>query len=286
MTAFRSHLRFTSCLSLALGLATFGGATLWTTNADASGIGTARFGGEHGHPTTENATGIYYNPGAIALSKGTHIYVDGLIALRKVTYERPATAVSTQNGVPGNPNYSLDNFAGANDGKAKLFNVAGAPFIGATSDFGTDFVFGGLAAYVPFGGGATWGKNEQYRDTGPSSGAVDGQQRWYAIDGTIRSFYITGALGVQNQAGQADHRLQRQRHLHLVRHHPGPQRRRHRQHRLGPEPGQLRVERGSQLVAAPAAGRAGSRRASPPSRSTTSCGSGPRTPASPTSRAG
>jgi long-chain fatty acid transport protein len=198
MTAFRSHSRFTSRLtpglSLGLGLATFGLAALAASNADAAGLSTARFGGEHGHPTTENATAIYYNPGAIALSKGTHIYVDGLIALRKVSYERPASAVSTQNGLAGNPNYSLDEFAGANDGKASLFNVAGAPFIGVTSDFGTDFIYGGMAAYVPFGGGATWGKNEQFRDSGLSSGAVDGQQRWYAIDGTIRSFYVTGAL--------------------------------------------------------------------------------------------
>ena len=192
MTAFRSH-SFT-CLSLALGLVTFGVGTLATNSADASGISTARFGGEHGHPTTENATAIYYNPGAIALSTGTHIFIDGLIALRKVTYERPASAVSPQNGVEGNPNYSNEYFEGANSGKASLFNVAGAPFIGATSDFGTDFIYAGAAAYVPFGGGATWGKNEDFRDTGVSAGAVDGQQRWYAIDGSIRSFYITGAL--------------------------------------------------------------------------------------------
>ena len=165
---------------------------LWSSDALASGLSTARFGGEHGHPTTENATGIYYNPGAIALSEGTHIFIDGLIALRKVTYERPDSAVNPQLG--SDANHSLDHFDGANNGQASLFNVAGAPFIGIISDFGTDLVFGGVAAYVPFGGGATWSKNEQFKDAGPAAGAYDGVQRWYAIDGSIRSFYITGAL--------------------------------------------------------------------------------------------
>lgn len=175
-------------ISLALGLG------LWSNTAEASGISTARFGGEHGHPTTQNPSAIYYNPGAIALSEGTHIMVDGLIALRKVTYNRPASAVSPQNGVDGLPNYSLDEFDGANNGTASLFNVAGAPFIGVTSDFGTDLVYGGVAAYVPFGGGATWRKNDAFADSQLAPGAVDGVQRWYAIDGSIRSFYITGAL--------------------------------------------------------------------------------------------
>ena len=188
MTALSSRTR---SLRLSLALGTLAAAGLWTNTASASGLSTARFGGEHGHPTTSNPTAIYYNPGAIALSEGTHIFIDGLIALRKVTYDRPASAVSPDlNG----GTTSLDEYPGANDGKASLFNVAGAPFIGVTSDFGTEFVYGGLAAYVPFGGGATWGKNEDYRDSGLSAGAVDGPQRWYAIDGSIRSFYITGAL--------------------------------------------------------------------------------------------
>lgn len=169
-------------------------AGLWSAQADASGISTARFGGEHGHPTTENTTGIYYNPGAIALSKGTHVFVDGLIALRWVNYNRPESAVDTQNNVPTSPNHSLEYAPGANDGTARLFNVAGAPFIGINSDFGTDWIYGGLAAYVPFGGGATWKKNEDFKDSEQFPGAYDGQQRWYAIDGSLRSLYVTGAL--------------------------------------------------------------------------------------------
>jgi long-chain fatty acid transport protein len=180
--------RFTTpCLALAC-------AALWATDADASGLSTARFGGEHGHVTGTNPTTIYYNPGAIALTKGTHIYIDGLMALRKVRYERPDSAVNPQ---IGSDEVILN---GANNGTGNLFNVAGAPFIGVLSDFGTEFIYGGIAAYVPFGGGSRWNKNEAFRGNTEFPGAVDGVARWYAIDGNLRSFYITGSLAFKIKA--------------------------------------------------------------------------------------
>lgn len=161
-------------------------------DADASGIATARFGGEHGHPTTDNPTAIYYNPGAIALSKGTQIFVDGTIAFRGITYTRPDSAVDAQPG--GMVNASLDFADGANNGTNKLFNVVGAPFIGATSDFGTKWFYAGLSFSVPFGGGSKWNKNDAFSGSTQYPGAVDGVQRWHTIDGTLRSLYITGAV--------------------------------------------------------------------------------------------
>jgi long-chain fatty acid transport protein len=198
LSPHRLSCRAFSTLAPALALACAG---LWATDADASGISTARFGGEHGHPTGTNATTIYYNPGAIALTKGTHIYVDGLIALRKVSYTRPDSAVNLNPGqAMGDTPLSLSAADGANNGTANLFNVAGAPFIGAVSDFGTEFIYGGLAAYVPFGGGTRWGKNDAFKDSDNFPGAYDGVQRWYAIDGNLRSFYITGALAFKIKA--------------------------------------------------------------------------------------
>jgi long-chain fatty acid transport protein len=172
-------------LGLGLGVALFAGLPAGT--AFASGFAAARFGGEHGHPTTDNATAIYYNPAGIALSKGTHVFVDATTALRWASYDRPASAVNSQ--------MSLDAAPGANSGKATLFNGIAAPFLGATSDFGTDFIYGGLALYFPFGGSAVWDKNPAYSGSDRFPGAVDGTQRWYSIDGTIRSMYVTGALG-------------------------------------------------------------------------------------------
>lgn len=173
--------------SLYLSAAALGVASLWSGDAAASGFGSARFGGEHGHPTTDNATAIYYNPAGIALSKGTHIFVDVTTALRWASYERPEAAVNS----PG----SLEAAPGANDGKATLFNGIAAPFAGVTTDFGTDFIYGGLGVYFPFGGAAVWDKNPSYAGSEQFPGAQDGTQRWYSIDGTIRSMYITGALG-------------------------------------------------------------------------------------------
>ncbi|GEM_PF-277435 len=201
--AARAAARVGALLLPALSMVAAGLATgLWSAEADASGIATARFGGEHGHPTTENTTAIYYNPGAIALSKGTHVFADGLIALRGVSYNRPRSAVDTQGNLAGSPNVSLDNAEGANNGEAKLFNVAGAPFFGVNTDFGTDFIYAGAAVYYPFGGGAGWKKNDKFKDSEQFPGAYDGQQRWYAIDGTLRSMYITGALAFKIKAAK------------------------------------------------------------------------------------
>ncbi len=170
-----------------LGLGVIAAIGLSATTASASGFAAARFGGEHGHPTTDNATAIYYNPAGIALSKGTHVFADATTALRWASYERPASAVNNQ--------MTLDAAPGANDGKSTLFNGIVAPFVGVTSDFGTDFIYAGAALYFPFGGSAVWDKTPAYSASDRFPGAVDGTQRWYSIDGTIRSMYVTGALG-------------------------------------------------------------------------------------------
>ena len=174
------------------------GLLAWSTPAHASGISAARFGGEHGHPTTDNATAIYYNPAGIALSKGTHIFVDATVALRWASYTRPAVGpndVAMGTAPVQNSQQTLELAPGANDGKATLFNAIAAPFLGVTSDFGTDFIYGGIAGYFPFGGSAVWDRNSLYEGNDQFPGAVDGVQRWYSIDGTIRSLYLTAALG-------------------------------------------------------------------------------------------
>lgn len=162
-------------------------AGLVAPEAAASGLSSARFGGEQGHPTTDNPTALYYNPAGIALSRGTRIFVDGTLALRWASYTRPESAVSSQT--------SLDIAPGANDGKATLSNQIFAPFAGVTSDFGTKFMTAGAAAYFPFGGSATWDQNEKYRGNSQFPGAVDGAQRWYTIDGSLKSMYLTGGIG-------------------------------------------------------------------------------------------
>ncbi len=167
-------------LALALGV---------SQQARASGLSTARFGGEHGHPTAANPTATYYNPAATALSTGTHIFIDGTLALRWASYNRPESAIN--NPGAGTPNEALD----ANAGKATLFNTIAAPFAGVTSDFGTKGLFvAGASFSIPFGGQAVWNGNEKYAGSDRYPGAVDGVQRWFTIDGSIRSMYLTGSL--------------------------------------------------------------------------------------------
>ncbi|MBL9103973.1 MAG: outer membrane protein transport protein [Myxococcales bacterium] len=180
-------------LSLALGVscgASFGvsfGVLATAGTAHASGIAVARFGGEHGHPTTDNPTAIYYNPAGIALRPGTRIFLDGSLAGRWASYTRPESAISKAG--TGTP----DDAISANAGTAKLANTLFSPFFGVSSDFGTKIFSAGAAVYFPFGGQAVWKDNTQYGDS-KYPGASDGVQRWHTIDGKIRSMYISGAV--------------------------------------------------------------------------------------------
>jgi long-chain fatty acid transport protein len=148
--------------------------------ARAEGYSVARFGGEHGHPTTTNATAIYYNPAGIGMSEGYHVFVDGNFAWRRVTYEHETEPTDDQN--PNTPD-------GANNGKATLMNILASPMIGVTGKFGD--VALGAGFYTPFGGRGVWQKNDQFENNPNFAGPYDGTQRWYAISGEITSSFVT-----------------------------------------------------------------------------------------------
>ena len=165
--------------------------------AYASGFFVARFGGEHGHPTTDNPTAIYYNPAGLTLGKGLRLYLDGNFAWRTFTYDRPEGALDsclgeadecgsvTANGRVGTPANALN----ANTGKGTLNNQLASPFIGATYQTG-NWGFG-VGLYAPFGGSSVYDKVPR---VGNHVGTEDGPQRWWAIEGTIRTVYMTGAV--------------------------------------------------------------------------------------------
>lgn len=161
-------------------------ACIISSHAGASGFSTARFGGEHGHPTTSNPTALYFNPAGLALERGHRLYLDGAFAFRSAQYDRPAGAISDPGG--GTPTDAI----AANAGEASLSNLAVIPFGAVVSDLGVENLGVGLGVYVPLGGSASWDRNE--RDFGPAfPGAEDGVQRWFTIEGTIRSLYLTAA---------------------------------------------------------------------------------------------
>lgn len=159
----------------------------------AGGFATARFGGEQGHPASDHPTAIYYNPAGLALLPGTRLYVEGLLALRTASYERPTEAIDRiipPGGTgPGTPEAAV----AANAGKAELSNVLASPFLGVVSDLGVENLGVGLAFYVPFGGQAGWDRNSDFASDQLFPGAVDGVQRWSVIEGEQRYLYLTAA---------------------------------------------------------------------------------------------
>jgi long-chain fatty acid transport protein len=147
--------------------------------AHASGFVTARFGGEHGTPMNPGPESIYYNPAGLQGGKGLEIHVEYDLALRSASY----THAYAPTDVAEPP-----DAIGANNGKATLFNVVGAPFIGATYQITKDLGVG-AAFYVPIGGVESWDQNSAFKSNTKYPGIVDGPQRWYSISGQIISLY-------------------------------------------------------------------------------------------------
>jgi len=158
----------------------------------ASGFLVARFGGEHGHVTTDNPTAIYYNPAGLALLGGTRLYLDGAFAWRGFTFTRSADAIDN---ILASPDVGAGTPAGdgvaANSGEATLFNVLASPFFGIASDLGVENLGVGLAFYVPIGGSTVF-DDAAASETYP--GAVDSPARWSVIEGTIRSMYLSAGV--------------------------------------------------------------------------------------------
>ncbi|HVJ17075.1 MAG TPA: outer membrane protein transport protein, partial [Polyangiaceae bacterium] len=170
---FMLRMRFSAAL-IGTGLALFS-----LGEARAAGFGVARFAGEHGHPTTDNATATYFNPAALTLSQGNHLFVDGNFAYRRLTYDRPPhpSDAPTPADAPD-----------ANTGQAVLSNFLVGPTLAASTRL-NDFAFG-LIACVPFGAPVHFEQREEYADHPRLAGPVDGVQRWHSIDGV----FVTGQL--------------------------------------------------------------------------------------------
>lgn len=162
------------------------------SQAHASGLLVARFGGEWGNPVTDHLAALYFNPAGLALLDGTQLQLDGSFALRAFTYTRSPDAIDDI--LEGDPNSGAGTPAGegvaANSGEASLTNFLVTPFFAVASDFGIDGFGAALGLYVPIGGQTVFDKAEA-SDTFP--GAVDGPARWWTIEGTARSIYGSAA---------------------------------------------------------------------------------------------
>jgi len=163
-------------------------ATVGSTRAaSAAGFATAHFGGEHGSVVTTNPTALYYNPAGMAFSDGLHLMVDGNLALRNANASHSRSPTDPPDPPGGE---------GANTGNAHLFNVFGAPALGATMRVGRLALGAGL--FVPFGGQEHFDQNTRFSSS-PFYLAADGIQRWHVIDG--QQAYVYGSVGAAYRIG-------------------------------------------------------------------------------------
>jgi long-chain fatty acid transport protein len=175
------------------GIAVATAALVAPLPALASGFLTARFGGEHGHPTTENATAMYYNPAGLAFAGSTQLYLDGTLAWVKASFDRDPAAIYPLIGQDGSSAGTPADRLDTNSGESTLFNLAAAPFFGVVSNFGVENLGVGLGFYAPFGGASVWDKQDGFDGDPVFHGASDGSQRWWSIEGSLRSLYVTAA---------------------------------------------------------------------------------------------
>lgn len=147
----------------------------------ASGFSVARFSGEHGHPTTDNPTALYFNPAALRAQR-SELFVDGLAGLRRVTYTRSAQP----SDVP-----EPADARGANVGRAELSNWLVSPSLWAVVPVSQRLVLGG-GIFTPFGGPLSWDTRASFSSS-PYPGPVDGVSRFHAIEGLSVTTY--GSLG-------------------------------------------------------------------------------------------
>jgi long-chain fatty acid transport protein len=155
-------------------------------SARASGFSVAHFASEHGHPTTDNATALYFNPAALTLSDGLHVFTDLSVAVRRVTYDRPRAATDA----PDPP-----DAVNANVGRAELVNPLLNPVLAASLKIGKLSL--GAGFFTPFGGSVSWGKRNEFANS-RYPGLVDGVTRFQSIEGDIvtSEFMLGGALRV------------------------------------------------------------------------------------------
>lgn len=176
-----------------LGLA----AVALPQTASASGFAVARFGGPHGNPVDSHPASIYYNPAGLLGQAGQRYYLDVTYAQRNATYERDLDGCGQRDSegkplpcatFPGNVSADEPALLAANGGKGTLSNQVASPMVGASGNVGANFAWG-AGFFVPFGGAAAWDKVDA-NASNPNPGAIDGPQRWFTIDGTLKTIGV------------------------------------------------------------------------------------------------
>ncbi len=168
-------------------------ALFWRgSTAQASGFAVARFAGEHGHPTTDNATALFHNPAALRGGR-PELFLDGLFGRRQLTYTRgraPSDAPDPEDA------------QGANVGRATLDDLLLGPSIWLSVPLSAELVLG-AGLFTPFGGPVNWDQREAFADAA-YAGPVDGVTRFHSIEGlsitssaSVGGSYRLGTTGLR-----------------------------------------------------------------------------------------
>jgi long-chain fatty acid transport protein len=168
-----------------------------STAAQASGYLVARFGADHGSPSTANPYAVYFNPAAMGGTEGTNLTLEVAPLWRTVNYTRTPDALGNAAlRDPDNTSPAALRYRDANTGKATLNNALVLGYLGATSDLGLKSPLRvGYSAYVPYGGMASWDKRSDAIASDPLvPGAKDSVARWHNITGKILAIYNTAAV--------------------------------------------------------------------------------------------
>jgi long-chain fatty acid transport protein len=166
---------------------------LWAGPLWASGFSVARFSGEHGHPTTDNPTALYFNPAALRAER-PELLVDGLFGYRRATYARQAQPSDA-------PDPS--DAQGANVGLATLDNFLANPSLWFMLPV-TQRLTLGAGVYTVLGGPVNWDKRSDF-ESSPYPGAVDGVSRFHSMEGQFTVSYAS--LGASYGLGESGWRL-------------------------------------------------------------------------------
>jgi len=140
-----------------------------SATAGASPIVDPFFGGSvFTGPAHAHVTSFFYNPAALGLDPGTHIYAIGTGRLDLITVDRAPTDPNT--GMPGGSHA----FAGVESSQITPGGIAGV-----FSDFNGQRVTLGIAVYAPF--------SERFADDEP-------ELAYHALDGHTYDLFVTPAV--------------------------------------------------------------------------------------------
>jgi long-chain fatty acid transport protein len=154
---------------------------LWVSPTQGAGFASQSFGGEHGNVVEANPTSLYYNPGGLGFADKTSLGLYGTLALRSATWTHPQAPDDYPDPAGAQ---------GADTGKATLFNVFGGPSLAGSVPLTKNLVVA-AGFFAPFYGVSHADKNSAFAGSSMYPLAVDGVQRWFAIDAKIQVLYFS-----------------------------------------------------------------------------------------------